>query len=138
MMKKFFSENMNGMTFTFTVLVLLNAVLERAQIIDVISFSELTLILALLVFLSWTISFLMNTIDFQSTGVFHLVNYTSQFMVLVLVANGLGFFQITIDSILTNSVVYAVLYFLNVKRRQHELEQTAASINKQLGNRKKE
>lgn len=138
MMKKFFSENLNGMTFTFTVLVLLNAVLERAQIIDIVSFSESTLILALLVFLSWTLSFLINTIDFRSTGVFHLVNYTSQFMVLVLVANELGFFQITIDSILTNSVVYAVLYFLNVKRRQHELKQTAASINKQLGNRIKE
>lgn len=130
MIKDFISDNLNGMSFTFTVLVLLNALVAEVYQMEV-SIS-LIWVLAILVLVSYVVSHAISYFDFSSEILYHTVNLGTQYAVFVLMITLLNLVPFTLSTLITNGVVYSCLYLTNVRKNKIELQKLAAQINQEI------
>lgn len=131
-MKQFFSENLSGMTFNFSFLVLLNVLLNYFGIIDLGNETVFILGLALLIVVLTFINYINNFLNFKNLKVYRLVNLLSQLVIFFLIASLMGLIYLSVASILINSMIYISLYFLNTRYQRAQINQLANKINQRL------
>lgn len=130
MVKQFFSENINGMSFTFAFLVLLNALMIELTSVEMdIRF---VWILALLVLVSHSVYYAISYFDFNTAFSFHFANLGAQLVVFFGLTSLLNLVPFTIETILTNGTIYIILYAINVRKNRMEMQKVAHAINQQL------
>lgn len=132
-MKTFLSEQLHGMTFTFSLIVLLNATIGLFQGLE--QKSESILALALLILIMWGLATIISKFPFRSAQLYHLFNLGSQLIAFFVITKWSGFINLTVGNIITNGNIYVILYFLNVRMRQKRLTQFANAINEHLSKR---
>lgn len=137
MIKQYFSNHIGHITFNFTVIVLINSFLDYYQIINIGDMmSGFILTLALLFLMLSLIPHSLGYINFRSANLYHLVNFVSQLIVFYIISIKTGLLPMTVDSIIINTILFSLLYFISVKRRKQQLNQLANAINQQLANQK--
>ena len=134
-MKTFFSEKLSSMTFTFSFIILLNAVVGFFQGIELENANEFILVLAFLILIMWGLADVISNFPFRSTRSHHLFNLGSQLITFFVIVGWIGLFPLTVEGIVTNGIIYVGLYFLNVRMRQQRINQLADAINEQLAKR---
>ena len=132
-MKTFLSEQLHGMTFTFSMIVLLNATIGLFQGLE--QKSESILALALLILIMWGLATIISSFPFRSAQLYHLFNLSSQLIAFFVITKWSGFINLTVENIIINGSIYVILYFLNVRMRQQRLNQLAHAINEHISKR---
>ena len=132
-MKTFLSEQLHGMTFTFSVIVLLNATIGLFQGLE--QKSESILALALLILIMWGLATIISSFPFRSAQLYHLFNLGSQLVTFLVITKWSGFINLTVENIIINGTIYVILYFLNAIMRQQRLNQLAHAINEHISKR---
>lgn len=126
-MKHYFSENLNSMTFIFSFIVILNALLGYLG-----DANRFVLGLTVLIIVLFSFTHAVTYINFRSNTVYHLLNFIGQFIILVVIASLTGLITVTLNGLVTNGVIFATLYFLTTRMRKHRINQLANAINDQL------
>lgn len=132
-MKTFFEENLNSMSFTFTIVTLLNAILGMVLEFENVNNKNL-IVLALLITVLWAVASLLSKIPFQSERIYHIINLSSTLILFYLIMIFGGFLSLTRDNIMVSGIIYLVIYMINVRRQKREVEKLVTEINKQLSN----
>ena len=130
-MKEFFEENVSSMSFIFSFIVLLNAVLGYFLEADGMTNSVL-LALAAIILLLFAVSYGVSFIHFKSNKVFRAVNLGVQLIVFYTISLSTGLIAWSFDAVLSIGLVFVGLYFINSNRRMREVERLASDINKRL------
>lgn len=130
-MKTFFEENLNSMSFTFTIVTLLNAILGMVLEFENVNNKNL-IVLALLITVLWAVASLLSKIPFQSERIYHIINLSSTLILFYLIMIFGGFLSLTRDNIMVSGIIYLVIYIINVRRQKREVEKLVTEINKQL------
>lgn len=130
-MKTFFEENLNSMSFTFTIVTLLNAILGMVLEFENVNNKNL-IVLALLITVLWAVASLLSKIPFQSERIYHIINLSSTLILFYLIMIFGGFLSLTRDNIMVSGIIYLVIYMINVRRQKREVEKLVTEINKQL------
>ena len=130
-MKEFFEDNISSMSFTFTVIVLLNAILGYFLKYEGTN-NKFLLTLAALIIVLWAIAYGLSLISFSSTKMYHIINLSSTLFTLYVIAILGGLIPQTMNSVISNGFIFIVVYFLNVKRHERLTEQLAIEINERL------
>lgn len=131
-MKQFFSENLSGMTFNFSFLVLLNVLLNYLGVINLRNETVFILGLALLIVMLTFINYINSFFDFKSLKTYRLFNLLSQLILFFIVSSLMGLVTLTLASILINTGIYIILYFLNQHYQRAQINQLANKINQKL------
>lgn len=132
MIKRFFSNNMNSMTFVFSIVVLLNSTLAYFQVIDLGDVNKFILSVAILVVLLSLIVYILAYLNFSSEKTYHLVSFGCQFTAILLIGSFLGITPLNMSGILINFFIALGIYSLSVKKNKYELNQVALAINERL------
>lgn len=132
-MKTFLSEQLHRMTFTFSLIVLLNATIGLFQGLE--QKSESILALALLILIMWGLAAIISRFSFRSAQLYHLFNLSSQLIAFLVITKWSGFINLTVENIIINGSIYVILYFLNVRMRHQRLNQLAHAINEHISKR---
>lgn len=130
-MKEFFEDNISSMSFTFTVIVLLNAILGYFLKYEGTN-NKFLLTLAALIIVLWAIAYGLSLISFSSTKMYHIINLSSTlftFYVIVILGD---LISQTMNSIVSSGFIFIIIYFLNIKRRERLIERLAVEINEGL------
>ena len=114
-MIEFFEDNICSMSFTFTVIVLLNAILGYFLKYEGTN-NKFLLTLAALIIVLWAIAYGLSLISFSSTKMYHIINLSSTLFTFYVIAILGGLIPQTINSVISNGFIFIVVYFLNVKR----------------------
>lgn len=133
-MRAFFEENLNSMSFTFTMIVLLNAILGITLESENVN-NKILISLALLIIVLWAVSYLLSQITYQSEKIYHLINLSITLTLFYLIAISGGLLPLTGENIVLSGIMFLGLYILNVRRQKREVERLATKINKQLTNK---
>lgn len=131
-MKNFISENLNSMTLTFTLIVILNTIIRVLFNIQWGNVNIFVIVLASFVFLLSLWSHFISFFNFQSEKAYHLINVSSQLVLFFILSSAINFMPLTFENILINGVIYISLYFVNVKYRHAQFKQLTNEINKRL------
>lgn len=131
-MKNYFSENLNSMTFVFSIIIILNALLGYLG-----DATRFVLGLTVLIIVLFSFAHAVTYINFRSNKAYHLLNFIGQFIILVVIASLMGLITVTLNGIVTNGVIFATLYFLTTRMRKNRINQLANAINDQLSKRDK-
>lgn len=131
-MKIYFSENLNSMTFVFSFIIILNALLGYLG-----DANRFVLGLTMLIIVLFSFAHAVTYINFRSNKTYHLLNFSGQFIILVVIASLMGLITVTLNGLVTNGVIFATLYFLTTRMRKHRINQLANAINDQLSKRDK-
>lgn len=134
-MKNFFSEQLSSMTFTFSFIVLLNAVIDFFQGTEQENGNEFILVLAFLILVMWGLADAISKFPFRSARFYHLFNLGSQMIAFFVIVGWIGLIPLTVENVIINGIIYVGLYFLNVRMRQQRINQLADAINEQLSKR---
>lgn len=133
MFKHYFSNNIGHMSFNFSVIVLINSVLDFFQIIELgDNMSRFILSLAFLIIVISLIPHTLSFLNFRSDKAYHVVNSVSQFSVLFLIASITGLIPISLESFISNAILFSLLYYISIKMRRQQLNKLANAINQQL------
>ncbi|WP_028274206.1 hypothetical protein [Atopococcus tabaci] len=135
MMKNFFSENLSSMTFVFSSIVLLNALLSFSQSVPWENASLSILKMAGLVLVLFFLGYVGSYLPFHSASAYHIFNITIQLIAGFALASLLGMFSINVENLIVNGFVYILLYYLTYRIRKHRFNQLAQAINEHLGKR---
>ncbi|SDQ24049.1 hypothetical protein LHA31_09170 [Carnobacterium viridans] len=131
-MKHYFSENLNSMTFVFSFIIILNALLGYLG-----DANRFVLGLTMLIIVLFSFAHAVTYINFRSNKAYHLFNFIGQFIILVVIASLMGLVTVTLNGLVTNGIIFATLYFLTTRMRKHRINQLANAINEQLSKRDK-
>lgn len=131
-MKQFFSENISSMSFTFSFIILLNALLGFFRNIQGEYVNNFILSLAVLILVLFILSYAVSYIDFKSSSTHHAFNLFSQLAAFFVIASLTGLISTTPDSLMTNGIIFVILYYLNYRMRKHRIDQLADAINQHL------
>lgn len=131
-MKHYFSENLNSMTFVFSFIIILNALLGYLG-----DANRFVLGLTMLIIVLFSFAHAVTYINFRSNKAYHLFNFIGQFIILVVIASLMGLVTATLNGLVTNGIIFATLYFLTTRMRKHRINQLANAINEQLSKRDK-
>lgn len=131
-MKHYFSENLNSMTFIFSFIIILNALLGYLG-----DATRFVLGLTVLIIVLFSFAHVVTYINFRSNKAYHLLNFIGQFIILVVIASLMGLITVTMNGLATNGAIFATLYFLTNRMRKHQINQLANAINEQLSRRNK-
>ena len=131
-MKHYFSENLNSMTFVFSFIIILNALLGYLG-----DANRFVLGLTMLIIVLFSFAHAVTYINFRSNKAYHLFNFIGQFIILVVIASLMGLVTVTLNGLVTNGIIFATLYFLTTRMRKHRINQLANAINEQLSKRAK-
>lgn len=134
MIKRFFSNNMNSMTFVFSIVVLLNSTLAYFQVINLGDINKFILSVAILVVLLSLIVYILAYLNFSSEKTYHLISFGCQFTAFLLIGSFLGIIPLNLSGILINFFIALGIYSLSVKKNKYELNQVALAINERLSN----
>lgn len=129
-MKNYFSENLNSMTFVFSFIVILNALLGYFG-----DANKFVLGLTVLIICLFTFAHAVTYLNFSSNKAYHLFNFIGQFIVFVVIAGLMRLINVTLDGLVTNGVIFATLYFLTTRMKKRRIIQLANTINEQLSKR---
>lgn len=131
-MKHYFSENLNSMTFVFSFIIILNALLGYLG-----DANRFVLGLTMLIIVLFSFAHAVTYINFRSNKAYNLFNFIGQFIILVVIASLMGLVTVTLNGLVTNGIIFATLYFLTTRMRKHRINQLANAINEQLSKRDK-
>lgn len=129
-MKNYFSENLNSMTFVFSFIVILNALLGYLG-----DANRFVLGLTVLIIFLFSFAHAVTYLNFRSNKAYHLFNFIGQLIVFFVIASLTGLINVTLDGLFTNGVIFATLYFLTMRMRKQRINQLANAINEQLSKR---
>lgn len=130
-MKQFFSANLSNMTFIFSFIILLNAILGNLG-----DFNKLVLYLAAVTLILTILSYGISYINFHLEWTYHIVQLSFLFSAFLLLGHVMKLISFSLENILVNGIVFSIVYFLTVRLRKQQLNQLADAINEQLGDRK--
>lgn len=130
-MKQFFSANLSNMTFIFSFIILLNALLGNLG-----DFNKLVLYLAAVTLILTILSYGISYINFHLEWTYHIVQLSFLFSTFLLMGHVMKLIPFSLENILVNGIVFSIIYFLTVGLRKQQLNQLADAINEQLGDRK--
>lgn len=134
-MKTFFSEQLSSMTFIFSFIVLLNAVIGFFQDVERANGNKFILVLAFLILVLWGVSYVISQFPFRSAHSYHFFNLGSQIITFFVIVGWIGLIPLTVENIIINGNIYVGLYFLNGRMRQQRINQLADAINEKLSKR---
>lgn len=133
MVKQFFSDSLSGMTFTFSFVILLNAILGLFQGVNQWNNPGKHIVgLAFLILVLWAMAYGVSYLEFRSIRAYHLFNFSSQLIVFFVAGNLIGLISITLDSIISNGVIAVIIYFSNNQLRKQQVKRLAYAINRHL------
>ena len=91
-MKHYFSENLNSMTFVFSFIIILNALLGYLG-----DANRFVLGLTMLIIVLFSFAHAVTYINFRSNKAYHLFNFIGQFIILVVIASLMGLVTVTLN-----------------------------------------
>lgn len=130
-MKRFFEDSLSNMSFTFSFIILLNAVLGYFFEYEVAG-NRFILALAVIILVLTAVAYSLSHIQFASSKMYHIITFSSQLLAFYVIALWGGLIPWTLSGILSNGLVFTLLYWLNVNRKKREMERLALKINQQL------
>lgn len=130
-MLRFFEENVSTMSFTFTFIVLLNAILGYFNEYEALT-NHVLLTLAVIILILWAVNYVISLVPFTSTKVYYLVNFVSVLTVFYIIVLSRDLLSWSIGEVVSNGLIFLVLYFINIHRKNREVEHLANEINKKL------
>lgn len=133
-MKQFLKDNLSGMTFTFTSIVLLNTVVNlfKDGQVQWNPYNKFITVITLLILILWGVTYFISQFEFKTTRQYHLINLSTQLLIFFLIVSGLGLIPLTPQGIITNTLVYLLLYILNGRIERSRMIRLANIINQQL------
>lgn len=131
-MKKFINYNLDSMTFVFSAIVLLNAFLGLINGNHSGLQNEYLMGLAILIIILWGVSYVLSLVDFQSELQLHIIQLSVHIIGFFLIAFSLNLIPMTLDSIVTNGIIFIILYFTLDRIRKNKINRLAEVINKKL------
>lgn len=138
-MKQFFNEHLGSMTFQFTFIILLNAVIGVVNDSDFTLGNHLILWLALIILALWAITHLfIHYLDIIPVEYFHLIHFTVQIIVFFILTGAISFistqtgFPFSIENGLINGAMFIILYFLTARMIKMQTQHLADTINQRL------
>lgn len=131
-MKKFINYNLDSMTFVFSAIVLLNAFLGLINGNHSGLQNEYLMGLAILIIILWGVSYVLSFVDFQSELQLHIIQLSVHIIGFFLIAFSLNLIPMTLDSIVTNGIIFIILYFTLDRIRKNKINRLAEVINKKL------
>ncbi|MFL2077198.1 hypothetical protein [Marinilactibacillus psychrotolerans] len=134
MSKRFLSNNMSGMTFVFTIVVLMHSILAAFKLINIENLHNIFIIFAILILVFALISDSLTYLNFPSEKVFHSINFVNQFSAFLLIGNLFKMIDLSVGVIVINFFIALGIYSLSVKRHRYELNKLALAINERLSN----
>ncbi|GEL65848.1 hypothetical protein [Marinilactibacillus psychrotolerans] len=132
MIKQFFSNNINTMTFVFSIVILINALFAVFNASELGGAQYTIILIAFLILALGLITHLLTYLNFPSEMLFHVVNFISQFTFIIFMGSLFGMMDLSLKGMLINLFIALGIYTLSAKKRKYEFEQLAIAINERL------
>lgn len=131
-MKRFLNQNLESMTFVFTMIVLLNAIVALLKTESKSVPSIGIIAIAIMVLTMFIVSYMVSYINFKTSYQFHITQLGIQLFIFIIILIIFSSKPINVGAIIENVIIYSLLYFSVSRIKKNKFEQLVEEINRKL------